>query len=354
MAKGRKYLLLLVFIFVVLLPVNGGAAGNKGTVIIAEWGGSLGDALRKAYYIPFEEKTGIKVIQASGPDPVKLRAMVESGNVEWDVVEHSMMEIIRFGPIGLLEKIDYSVFNQKFLDDIDDIYQNEYGFGGFVWSQILAYDKDVFGNNGPKNWADFWNIKKFPGPRTLESGSGGDPPPFEYALMADGVSINSVYPIDMDRAFAKLKEIAPHIPKWWTGGAQPGQMLIDGEVVMAQAFSGRIANLIKKGANLGMVYNQGLVSVDYWVVPKGAPNKDNAMKLLAFMADPKQQAEFAKSIPYGPVSSKAYDYIDEKTAKMLPTHPDNINKQLWLNHEYWGPKRPEALEKWTNWSMSLE
>ena len=342
--------LLLFFSFVAVFGEKPKEEG--GEVIIAEWGGSLGDALKKAYYEPFEMETGIKVIQASGPDPVKTKAMVDSGNVEWDIVEHSMMEILNLGPGGYFEEIDYSVFDKETLDNIPAEFKHKLGIGGFVWSNVLAYSTEAFpGDNHPHGWQDFWNVQKFPGPRSLESGSGGDPPPFEYALMGDGVPANKVYPIDIDRAFESLKVIEPHIVKWWTGGAQPGQMLVDGEVVMTNAFSGRIVRLKLDGAPVDIDYYQGLASVDFWLVPKGAPNKENAMKLLAFMSKAKPQAEFAKAIPYGPVNQKAYDYIEDDLARLLPSHPDNLKGQLLLSHEWWSKNRESAQELWTDWAI---
>jgi putative spermidine/putrescine transport system substrate-binding protein len=325
---------------------------DAGQVIIAEWGGSLGEALKKAYYEPFEKETGIKVIQAEGPDPAKTKAMVDSGNVEWDIVEHSMMEILNIGMKGYLEAIDYGKFDKETLKNIPEQYKHKFGIGGFVWSNVLAYSTEAFpGENHPHGWADFWNVDKFPGPRSLESGSSGDPPPFEYALFADGVAADKIYPIDIDRAFKSLKKIEPYIGKWWTSGAQPGQMLVDGEVVATNAFSGRIIKLKMEGAPVDIDYYQGLASVDFWVVPRGAPNKENAMKLLAFMSKADRQAEFAKLIPYGPVNQKAYDYIDKTYGKLLPSHPDNVKLQIFLNHEYWSQNREKGAELWTKWAI---
>jgi putative spermidine/putrescine transport system substrate-binding protein len=321
-------------------------------VIIAEWGGALGDALKKAYYDPFEKETGIKVVQASGPDPAKTKAMVDSGNVEWDVIEHSMTEIGMLGSQGYFEPIDYSYFDEETRDNLAEVYRNKFGVGGFIWCWVLAYSTEAFTkDNHPSGWADFWNVEKFPGPRSLESGSGGDPPPLEMALLADGVTADKVYPIDTKRGFESLTKIRPHIVKWWTGGAQPGQMLVDGEVVLSSAFSGRIVQLRQQGAKVDLDYNQGISSTDYWVVPKGAPNKENAMKLVAFMSRAEPQAEFAKAIPYGPVNGKAYEHIDDSVARMLPSHPDNLKNLIAFDHDWWAENRMSAQEMWEKWVL---
>jgi len=353
----KRTAVLSLCVSLLLLALGGSVALAAGkteasrTVVIAEWGGALGDALKAAYYVPFEQETGIKVIQASGPDPSKVKAMVDSGNVEWDVFEGSMMEILNLGE-ERFEPIDYSQFDQESLENIPDEFRHKVAVGSFVWSNALAYSTEAFPpGKEPRGWVDFWNVTKFPGPRTLESGSAGDPPPLEIGLMGAGVPMDAVYPIDAERAFKSLDVIKPHVVKWWTGGAQPGQMLVDGEVVMAQAFSGRILSLQLSGAPVAVTYNQALVSMDMWLVPKNAPNKENAMKLIAFMSKAKPQAEFAKQIPYGPINLKAFDYIPEDIGKLLPSHPDNLAVQLPLNHKYWGANRDRLNEMWVKWAI---
>ncbi len=329
------------------------AEGKKEskTVVIAEWGGALGDALKASCYLPFEQETGIKVIQASGPDPAKVKAMVDSGNVEWDIFEGSMMEILNLGE-KYFEPIDYSKFDKETLDGVPASWRHKVGIGAFVWSNALAYSTKAFPKGKePRSWVDFWDVEKFPGPRSLESGSSGDPPPLEIGLMGSGVPMDKIYPIDAEAAFKSLEVIKPNVVKWWTGGAQPGQMLVDGEVVMAQAFSGRIISLQLSGAPVAVTYNQALVSTDMWLVPKGAPNKENAMKLIAFMSKAKQQAEFVKKIPYGPINQKAFQYIPESVGKLLPSYPDNLKVQLPLSHEYWGKNRDRLNEMWVKWAI---
>ncbi len=48
--------------------------------------------------------------------------------------------------------------------------------------------------------------------------------------MADGVAPEKLYPLDLDRVFRSLDKIKPSIVKFWDTGAEPVQMLIDGNV----------------------------------------------------------------------------------------------------------------------------
>lgn len=71
----------------------------------------------------------------------------------------------------------------------------------------------------------------------------------EAALLADGVPMDELYPLDLDRAFAKLDTIKDDIV-WWTKGAEPSQMLSTGEADYALAWSGRIATAKDEGSPL--------------------------------------------------------------------------------------------------------
>ena len=53
--------------------------------------------MRKAFFNGFEKKYGIKVVETSPVDFGKLRAMVETGNVEWDITEIGGQDAIRAG-----------------------------------------------------------------------------------------------------------------------------------------------------------------------------------------------------------------------------------------------------------------
>src|SRR5260370_15646052 len=83
-------------------------------------------------------------------------------------------------------------------------------------------------------WADFWNTKRFPGGRSLRK----DPrTTLEFALLADGVPIDKLYPLDVDRAFRSLDKIAPSVTVWWSSRHQPAHLLADKEVAFAAAFN---------------------------------------------------------------------------------------------------------------------
>ena len=134
----------------------------------------------------------------------------------------------------------------------------------------LCYRKDKFPNGGPQSWADFWDVKKFPGTRSLYNNA---PRALAFALLADGVPPDKLYPMDIDRAFKKLDQIKPHIKVWWTQGNQSQQLIRDGEVDMMAIWNARASELAAQGVPVELVWNGADVGITMWGVAKGAPNR---------------------------------------------------------------------------------
>ena len=205
-------------------------------------------------------------------EQAKIKAMVETKKVTWDVVEVESPDVARGCDEGLFEKLDYSKIGSK--SDFIPAAVSDCGIGIFVWSTVMAYDGDKL-KTAPTTWADFWDTKKIPGKRAMRKGARYN---LEFALMADGVKPADVYKVlatkdGADRAFKKLSELKPSI-QWWEAGAQPPQFLVAGDVVMATAYNGRIDAANREGKNLKITWTGGIYDLDYWVITKGTPNKD--------------------------------------------------------------------------------
>jgi putative spermidine/putrescine transport system substrate-binding protein len=322
---------------------------GSGTVRVCSYGGAFQEAQRKAYFEPFERLSGIKVVESQGPDPVKLKAMVDTKNVEYDVGEFDRAGVINLMKKGdYWEEIDYSLVDTA---NIDKAFQFKYSLDMLPYAQTYAWRTDVFKDAKPNGWADFWDTKKFPGPRTMPAGSGGLLPFLEAALLADGVAMDKLYPLDVDRAYKSLAKIKPAVVKWWEAGAIPAQMLNDKEAVMGVAWNGRIAAIQASGAPVEVGWNQGALRTDAWAVPKGAANKANAMKFTAFITMPVQQARLSMLIPYGFVNNAAFEHLPAERLKVLPTAPD-IKKQMFIfDSGWWADNRDAVLAKWPSWLL---
>jgi putative spermidine/putrescine transport system substrate-binding protein len=196
-------------------------------------------------------------------------------------------------------------------------------------SMGLAYRTDVFKGEKPKNWGDFWDVKKFPGPRALGAPIGaGAYGTLEIALLADGVPLDKLYPIDVDRAFRKLEQIKPHVVKWYTTAVQPQQLLVDKEAVMVAALSARTFILKEKGAPIDFVWNQAMAFPMFLAIPKGSKNKDNAHRLISYMLQAENQSRYGNIYYYGVANKRPYEAIPATRARMLTTFPENMQVQF--------------------------
>jgi putative spermidine/putrescine transport system substrate-binding protein len=223
---------------------------GSGEVRVQSWGGTFQDAQREAYFKPFQELSGITVIESEGPDTSKIKAMVDTGNVEQDVIQEDRSSVIFLEKEGdYWEEIDYTLFD---VDNIDESRRYKYSVDMLPYATVIGYRNDVF-PEGPQGQADFWNQDAFPGPRTTAAGAGGVTPYLEFGLIADGVSKDEVYPIDIDRGYEMFSLLKPNVPKFWEAGAQPAQMLTDNEAVMVHSWNGRMHAVQQEGAGDGAV-----------------------------------------------------------------------------------------------------
>ena len=310
---------------------------------IVNFGGANGAAQKKAYFEAYEKAGHGKITQVEyNGEQAKVKAMVEAKKITWDIVEVESPDVNRGCDEGLFEKIDWSKVGNK--ADFQPAAVHECGVGIFIWSTVLAYNGDKL-KQAPSSWADFWDVKKYPGKRAMRKGARYN---LEFALMADGVKPADVYKVlatkeGADRAFRKMGELKPQI-QWWEAGAQPPQFLVAGDVAMSTAYSGRIDAAQREGKNLKISWTGGIYDLDYWTIPKGGTNKDAAMKFIALASQPDNQAEYARNISYGPTNNKALAKLDAKVLEQLPTSPANSKEALQININFWADES-EALEK---------
>lgn len=312
-------------------------------VTIAAFGGSYQEALSKAIFKPIEEKLGITINEDTSQGLVDIRAQVQANAVEWDIAEATIDQCARGEAEGLFEPLDYTVIDKTGIPEA--VAQKGYIANNY-YSNVIAWNKDKFGENGPQTWAEFWDVEKFPGRRSLRA----DPAEvLEIAVLADGVPLDQVYPIDIDRAFASLEKIRPHVTAWWSSGAQSQQLATDGEVDLIGIWNGRISGAIKGGANWGFTFNQGIMIPECFVIPKGAPNKDLAQKVIALSVSPEIAANLPKYIEYGPSNAKVYEtgLITPEVAATLNTSPENAAKQVTLRGDWWAENIAAVQERWS-------
>ncbi|MVA95792.1 extracellular solute-binding protein [Nitratireductor sp. CAU 1489] len=309
------------------------------TITAVHNGGTVGAAQHEAFFVPFAEARGHTVVEDTfNQELAKLRSQIETGNLIWDVVSVTAINEATACEEGLLERVDWAA-----ILDLEDFK----GAGGFgecgvpnnLVSGGLVYDADVIDPaDAPRTWADFWNVEKWPGKRGMLYRAEQT---LEVALMADGVPPQDVMTVlssdgGVERAFAKLEELKPHI-MWWKSGDESMQNILSGEVVMTFAWNGRVATANKSNdRNLKIVFDAGHVSgSQYFAIMKGAPKLDLAKELILFSSSPKAQAQYSRLIDYAPANAEAFDLLTEAELATLPRdHLDKAsfqNGQLYLN-----------------------
>jgi putative spermidine/putrescine transport system substrate-binding protein len=319
-------------------------AAAQDRITFAGYGGEPQKVQAKAFFEPASKGLGVVVLQDSHGGYAKIKAQVLSGNPSFDLVALGCAEGARAAKEGLLEPIDYSLIPNA--QDIDPKLRSQYTVGEWTFSTVLVWNTKAI-KAPPSTWAEFWDVKKFPGKRAL---GGNARQMLEIALLADGVAPDKLYPLDLDRAFKKLEEIKPHLALWWSSGAQSVQLLTDGEIDMQAMWNGRVQAAIDDGAAAAYTYNQGIYDVECFMVLKGSKNKVNAMKIINYMLDPKNQATAASMIDYGPVNPKAYDtgIIPADRLKRLPSAPDNLKRQAQLDAAWYATSDADkAFARWT-------
>jgi putative spermidine/putrescine transport system substrate-binding protein len=361
--KRRSVGMLLVSFVVGLCAVsmtlvNGpftNAYAGRDHIVVQTWGGQLGKAQEMAYFEPFAEETGIKVVNVEAGTDVggKLAAMVRSGNIEWDIKTGNYESYdTKFYNKGLLEEIDYNIVTNT--DDLVPGALKPWGVASWLEGVCMVFNTRVFpeGKPQPSSYKDFFDVKKFPGPRAMHNW-GGPHDNLSIALMADGVPPDECLPIDFDRAFKMMDKVKPHIKVWYTTGAQLVQALVDEEVVMAISTDGRAKQAIQSGAPIEIVWNQSFYFLTHNCVVKNTPMRDAVMRLLAFCNRPEQQAIFNNHIGYTPSNLKVIRYLHPTFAKQQSTHPDNIGKVfnfMMIKNSDWVAESVEMVdEKWNHW-----
>lgn len=328
------------------LVISGARAGENLTVV--SFGGTNKQAQAQAFYQPWEAQGRGKIVAGEyNGEMARLKVMVDTHSVDWDVVEVELPELARGCDEGMFEPLPADLLgapSQYLKGAIQPC-----GVGFFIWSTVLSYNADKLAS-APSGWVDFWDLKKFPGKRGLRKTAKFS---LEFALMADGVPPSQVYQVlatkaGQDRAFAKLDQIKSSI-QWWEAGAQPAQYLASGDVVMSAAYSGRII-AAQKDSNLRVVWNGGIYDFDAWAIPKGSKHLEQARQFITFSLEAAQQQHFAESIAYGPANLAAIARLDKPIAERTPNAPQHIAQQVQNDTAFWADYGESLEQRFNAWS----
>ncbi len=331
----------------VLLTTGGSLSAHANEqVVFASWGGSFQDALRDTMLDPAAQKLGLTIKEDTTNGIQDVRAQITAGAVAWDISEQALSDCVRLKREGSLEPIDYGVVSN---DGIPSSLLDSEWVGMLTYSLVIGWQAEKFGDNGPQSWADFWNTETYPGTRAMFNSVSHA---LEAALMADGVDpadVNKVLRSEggIDRAFAKLDKIAPDITVWYRGGSQAAQLMADKEIDFIHIGNGRADALNADAIKVGFTWNQATTDADCLLVPRGAPNRENAMRVINEILSAEAQARMAVAISYGPVNARAFDtgLISPELAAKNNAAPDNMKTQVVIDASFYVENFAELQER---------
>jgi len=323
---------------------GGGGGGEQVTLAFVSWGGTFQEAQTKAWLDPYsKEFTNVKFVQDEPTDYAKIKAMVESGNVTWDVVDIGNDFGLGASSVKLCEKLDPAVIPFDELQP-DKLLTSGYRVPVHVYSTVVGYVPEKTGGVAPTGFADFFDLSKFPGKRGAYNWVMGGL--LEMALIADGVTLENLYPLDTDRAYKKIDTVKDQIV-WWDTGAQSVQLLTDGEVTMGMSWNNRIVTAKEEGAAEDIMWDQHIMMADYVMIPKGSKQVAEAMKFIGWITSADHAADLSKYVASGPGNELAIPKTDPKYAADIPTaHLDGAIPQ---DDVYWGENYDKLDPDWQNW-----
>ena len=341
-------------------------------VTVASWGGAYTESQKLGYGDPTAKALGVDInwVDYSG-GLSEIKAQKEAGAITWDIIDVFAFDTINGCDEGIFVEFD---FDKDFPAAPDGTPASEDFFapmpskcavGNILYSWNYAYNvNNVDGT--PKTIKDFFNTKKFPGKRAIYKSALTN---LEIALAGDGVYMgkggSEIYKLleteaGVNRAMNKIKDLCTD-PNggcvFWSAGAQPPELLVSGEVVMATGWNGRFFNAeIGEGAPIKQVWDGQGLDYEYFALVKGGPDEANAKKALAMMTNTEMLAGSAKYIAYAPYRLSSLEiikanepwYKDGKTEMMpqMPTAPANTKKYFLVDPFFWADNGTELGEKW--------
>lgn len=347
----------------VILALGGASLVNAQEFTAVSWGGHYSESQNNAFLQPYmQENPGVKInFEDYSGGLAEVRAQAEAGNVTWDLLSLIFTDAVTGCDEGLFLEINFdddlapapdgSPASEDFLPEA---LRSNCFIPEIAYSTTFGYRTDMF-DAPPTSISDVFDLDRFPGKRGLQKVPTYN---MEWALIADGVAKEDVYdvlatPEGVDRAFAKLDTIKDQVV-WWEAGAQPPQMLADGEVVMASAYNGRLFPAIEEdGQPIAIMWEGQALDIGGWSIPAGGENLDAVKDFIYFATDTQRLADFASFISYGPLRKSSLPLVGAHATlgiDMGPHMPTRYAEQgFWTNFDFWTDNKDELNERFNAW-----
>lgn len=343
-----------------LLGLSLAPAADSGesaeALTVLSWGGAYERAQRKAWFEPFTAETGIPVeVERYDGGLDGLRRAVASGEVPWDLIDMTRSDAMAACEEGLLEPLSPDLLapapdgtppERDFLPDSI----GRCAITHTLFATVVAYRRDAFPGQRPTAIADLFDQQRFPGPRALQRTPAVN---LEWALRSYRVPRAELYGLLSTRrglslALGRLEQL--DTIRWWEGGEEPVEWLLDGEVVMASGYNGRFFDaMIHRNAPIEILWDGQVQEHETWVIPRGSRHPESARELVRFTTSTERLAELARRIPYGPARRSATRQVTnhpetgQDMRLHLPTHPLNAHGAI-IKDEAWYARTLERID----------
>jgi putative spermidine/putrescine transport system substrate-binding protein len=172
---------------------------------------------------------------------------------------------------------------------------------------------------------------------------------FEIALLADGVAPADLYPLDLDRAIAKLDTIKDQLV-FWTSGAESEDLVGTGEVAMVMTYNARAYDVAQVlHMPVAYTFNGQILAASYLSIPKGSKHVDEAMEYIAYAVSKEHNGAPSTYSPLAPSNKLATP--DATMAEQLPTsHLDETYAEF--DDEWIAANAAELEQVYQQWRAS--
>ncbi|WP_159502420.1 PotD/PotF family extracellular solute-binding protein [Microbacterium sp. 18062] len=312
----------------------------SGDIVWADYGGPTNETRQLAYFDGFFEETGVEVVSTSIEDAIYM-SMLTGEPGDYDVFQASSAEVLP--NTDNLYELPQSVRGDLLPENVRPYY-----LGGFVFGEAQGWLTETFPDGGPEDWVDFFDTEAFPGKRAWPGAPGSFDASYEIALLADGVAPEDLYPLDIERAEAKLDTIRDDL-LFYQSYPEVQQLLTSGSVSIAVTVTGQFTALQNAGEDVTVQWNQAFAVPSGLVVPKDVRNPDEIDALAAWINDPENQAVFTERTGYGPVNSAVFDFLPDDVAASLVNSPEHADQVLYWDNEWRGDNYELLLNSYTAW-----
>jgi spermidine/putrescine transport system substrate-binding protein len=330
---------------------SGAALAAVSEVRFDGWGGTVQEAIDKFAFQPYTAKTKLKVVQGTFGDENEVITKIKTSNPgDFQIIHSSGTEYYKkYVDGGWVSEINeanipnlvnvMTAMIEPFRKMTPKLSAVPYDYG----TTGIAYNTKVISPEEAKEkGANLLIDKKYAG---KIGGFGDKNTRVWYAALQTGQNPNDVK--DIEAVWAKVRESRDMVKKYWGSGAELMDLLSKGEIVVTDAWSGRIAALQDQGHPIGYLDPEGSYAwMEDMLILKGSPMAE-CEELVNFMLDPATSIAVAEGQSYPPSLDPNKIKMSDKIAKLPAFDPTGTLKALtFADPNYWAEHDTEWQKQW--------